>query len=99
MNRVAVAVLGLTLAASAASAQQRPYTPALTCAAVKAIVARQGAVVLATSPHAYEKVYADSGACRDEVTAAPAFEPSIDDPNCFAGYRCQQRNNGNLGGR
>jgi hypothetical protein len=93
MNRVAVALVCLPLATSAASAQTRPYTPQLTCAAVKAIVARERAVVLGTSPQAYEKVYLDSGACQGEVTSAPAFEPTIDDPNCFAGYRCKQRSN------
>ncbi|CAO4163011.1 hypothetical protein CLBKND_00662 [Methylorubrum aminovorans] len=85
------AVFGL--AVTAASAQERPYTPALTCAAVQALVARQGRVVLATSPHAYEAVHYKSGDCRNEVTARPAFEPTLDDPNCFAGYRCVQRNN------
>ncbi|MGE7156893.1 hypothetical protein ACQKJ1_24525 [Methylorubrum rhodesianum] len=85
-------ILGLT--ATAASAQERPFTPSLTCAAVQAIVARQRRVVLATSPNAYEMVHFESGDCRNEVTARPAFEPTLDDPNCFAGYRCVQRNNG-----
>ncbi|GLS42889.1 hypothetical protein [Methylobacterium brachythecii] len=97
--RAAVSIICLALSAATAVAQPRPFTPALTCAAVKGIVARQGAVVLATSAHAYELVFLDSGACRGEVTAVPAFEPALDDPNCFAGYRCQQRNNGNTSGK
>ncbi|MER2248910.1 hypothetical protein ABS772_03170 [Methylorubrum podarium] len=86
------AVLGLPV--TAALAQERPYTPSMTCAAVQALVARQRRIVLATSPNAYEKVYYESGECRNEVTARPAFEPTLDDPYCFAGYRCVQRNNG-----
>ena len=86
--------LCLAVAATPALAQQRPFTPSLTCSAVQALVARERRVVLATSPNAYEAVHLDSGDCRNEVTARPAFEPTLDDPNCFAGYRCVQRNNG-----
>ncbi|ABY29390.1 hypothetical protein [Methylorubrum extorquens] len=82
------------LAGTAASAQERPFTPSLTCGAVQALVARQRRVVLATSPNAYEAVHLDSGDCRNEVTARPAFEPTLDNPYCFAGYHCVQRNNG-----
>lgn len=89
-----VVCLGLAVAAAPASAQQRPYTPALTCSAVQALVARERRIVLATSPHAYEAVHFESGDCRNEVTARPAFEPTLDDPNCFAGYRCVQSTNG-----
>jgi hypothetical protein len=97
MTRFAASILCLAVGVTTASAQQRPYTPELSCAAVQGIVARQGAVVLATSPHAYERVFVDSGACQGEVTSAPAFEPTLDDPNCFAGYRCKQRNNDGTG--
>ncbi|CAO4183393.1 YARHG domain-containing protein [Methylorubrum populi] len=86
--------LSLALAALPATAQERPFTPSLTCGAVKALVARERRVVLATSPTAYETVHFESGACTNEVTAAPAFEPTLDDRYCFAGYRCVQRNNG-----
>lgn len=89
----ALSALALLAAASGARAQDRPFTPALTCGAVQALVARQGRVVLATSATAYEAVHADGGACRNEVTARPAFEPTLDEPNCFAGYRCVQQNN------
>ncbi len=78
---------------------ERPYTPSLSCAAVKAIVARRGRVILATSPNAYETVHLDSGACQGEVTARPAFEPTLDEPNCFAGWRCRQRDNDATGTR
>ncbi|GJE29357.1 hypothetical protein [Methylobacterium organophilum] len=96
-------LLGL-LAATGAVAQEtvrdgRPFTPALSCAAVKRIVAERGHAVLATSPNAYETVHLESGACREEVTAAPAFEPTLDDPNCFAGWRCRQRDNDGTGVR
>lgn len=99
MNRFApsfsrLLCLGLALAAFPAAAQERPLTRSMTCEAVKALVARERRIVLATSQTAYETVYFESGACQNEVSARPAFEPTLDDPNCFAGYRCVQRNNG-----
>ena len=94
----ALGILGALLpglaSAQAPIAGDRPFTPALTCAAVQGLVARRGRIVLASSPTAYETVHYESGACRNEVTSAPAFEPTLDDPYCFAGYRCVQRNNG-----
>ena len=93
----ALAAAFLVATAANVRAQERPYTPALTCAAVQALVARRGRVVLATSPNAYETVHLESGACRNEVTARPAFEPTADNPSCFAGYRCVQHNNGDSG--
>lgn len=73
---------------------QRPFAPGLTCGALRSIVAHRGHVVVASSPTAYETVHFESGACQNEVSFAPAFEPTLDEPYCFAGYRCVQRNNG-----
>ena len=89
MNRL---VLVLAALATAAAAQERVATRTLSCAALQARVARDGHVVLATSETAYETVHRDSGACRQDETGAPAFEPSADMPNCLAGWRCTQRN-------
>lgn len=87
MMRSSAIAACLALVTTAALAQTRPYTPELPCAAVRGIVVRQGAVVLGMSPHAYVRVFFESGACQGEGTSAPALEPTRDDPNCFAGYR------------
>lgn len=87
------------LAITVSQAQTRPYTPEMICAEVKAIVAQSRHVVLATSPNAYELVHVDGGACKNGLTSAPAFEPTRDDPNCFAGYRCKDRSNDATGTR
>ena len=63
-----------------------------TGAALRARVARDRTVILARSETAYETVHLDSGACRQDETGAPAFEPSADLPSCWAGWRCTQRN-------
>ena len=78
---------------SAALAQGRTDTRALTCAAVKAVVARDRDVVLASSETAYETVHRDNMACASDETGTPAFIPSADEPSCFAGWRCKQRSN------
>lgn len=88
---------GLTI--SVCEAQTRPYTPELVCAEVKAIVAQSRHVVLATSPNAYELVHVDGGSCGEGLTSVPAFEPTRDEPNCFAGYRCKDRSNDATGTR
>ncbi|MBE7197176.1 MAG: hypothetical protein INR70_05155 [Parafilimonas terrae] len=91
MRRFVPALLMLALA-TAAAAEERIHTRTLTCAALKARVAQDRDVVLATSDTAYEVVHLDAGSCRIDETAAPAFEPSADVPFCLAGWRCRQRN-------
>ena len=94
MGRIGAGLSIITMLASGAPAmaQQRPYTRALTCSAVKEIVAREQNVVLSTSSNAYEMVHRDVMACASDETGAPAFEPTSDDANCLAGWRCKQRN-------
>lgn len=91
LNAVAIAlVLG---AATGAYAQGRVDTRAFTCAALKSLVAQSRNIELASSDLVYELVHQDSGACRQDETGAPAYEPTIDVPACFVGWRCKQRNN------
>lgn len=79
------------LAATAAFAQSRPMTPAMPCSAVRALVSSQGAVVLGTGPHTYDRYVAHQGFCGlDQITEA-AHEVSADTPQCFVGYRCVSR--------
>lgn len=61
------------------------------CSAVQAAVAQSGSAIVAQSEFVYERVFRDSGACRNEVTSAPAYTATLDQPQCFAGYRCKQR--------
>jgi len=89
-----VAVVLAVLAAQAASAQERIPAPALPCARVAGIVHAEGAAILSTGPYTYDRIVRDQGFCETESTAAPAFVPSVDNPQCFAGYRCRQTNRG-----
>jgi hypothetical protein len=78
-------------AATAALAQPRPSTTAMTCSAVRALVASQGAVVLGTGPQTYDRYVAHQGFCGLDQVTDPAYERSADTPQCFVGYRCVSR--------
>lgn len=73
-------VLSLIAAASAASAQQRPYAPQLSCATAAGLVAAQGAVVFGTGPYTYERIVRDGGLCAIEETIVPASARTADQP-------------------
>lgn len=88
MKPIALA-LALSALAGAASAQGRPYTPRLPCAAAADIVARSGAAVLSTSPTTYDRYVRDRGFCEINEVTRPAFVPAADTPQCFVGYRCK----------
>jgi hypothetical protein len=90
-NAVAIALAFSVV--TGAYAQGRIDTRTFTCAALKSLVARSRNIELASSDRIYELVHEDSGACRQGETGAPAYEPTIDVPACFAGWRCKQRNN------
>ncbi|MGH1574327.1 hypothetical protein ACRAWG_31360 [Methylobacterium sp. P31] len=75
-----------------AHAQGRTDTRSYTCPALKALVERAGTVVLASSEFIYETVHRDGGACRQDETSAPDYEPTSDVPACFVGWHCKQRN-------
>ena len=78
-------------AATAALAQPRPSTVAMPCNAVRALVASQGAVVLGTGPHTYDRYVAHQGFCGLDQVTDPAYEGSADTAQCFVGYRCVSR--------
>ena len=83
----------LTVVETTTAAAQGPTdTQTSTCAALKALVARAGAAVLASSELAYETVHWDSGSCQQDETGTPAYAPTRDVPVCFVGWRCKQHN-------
>jgi hypothetical protein len=84
--------------AQTAAAQSRPDTTRMSCAAARALVQRNGAIVLGTgrsrfdpnAPPLFDRYVNSQAYCqRDEVTEA-AFVPTIDNRQCFIGYTCQQ---------
>lgn len=91
MRTVTTALCLAAFLAGSAVAAERQSTRGLSCSAIKALVTRDGEVVLASSETAYETVLADGGACQNGDSGSPAYVPSADEANCFAGWRCTQR--------
>ena len=83
---VALTLVGL---ASAAVAQPRPSTLAMSCNQTRSLIAAQGAAVLSTGPTTYSRFVSTVGACQRGQTTTPAWAPTADSPQCFVGYRCR----------
>jgi hypothetical protein len=78
----------LSILATAAYAQGRPDTRAMSCGQAAALVEARGAVVLTTGPDLYDRFVRDQGFCTRERAVEPAYEPTADKAQCFIGYRC-----------
>ncbi|KPF69192.1 hypothetical protein IP69_10885 [Bosea sp. AAP35] len=88
MTRVTLSLM-LVLAAGAAMAQPRPSTPERSCAANRQSVAANGAIVLGTGGHTFDRFVRDRGFCQHGDFLEPAYVPSRDTAQCFVGYRCK----------
>lgn len=81
-------VLLLLFAAGPALAQ-RPSTLGMSCAQARGLVAAQGAIVLSTGRHTYDRFVATPGFCSFGEWARPATAPTADTAQCPLGYVCQ----------
>lgn len=75
-------------AALPAAAQARPASYRMSCAAVQAMVGRQGAVVMDTSRTTFDRYVATLRFCMPGQALKPQWVPARDTPQCFAGYTC-----------
>lgn len=76
-----------------ARAQERPQSPALTCAGATALVRGAGALILGTGGATYDRYVAGPEACQAGEVAETASVPTRDAPQCVVGYRCAPRLN------
>ena len=89
MIRILLSSLALTVVATAATAQVGPPTSQRPCAANRALVVKEGAVVLDTGPSTYARFVNSAAKCLVDQFPAPAWVPSSNNPQCFIGYRCR----------
>lgn len=82
-------VLALSAAATSAQAQPRPMTPAMGCAQAQQLVLRNGAIVLGTGTHTYDRYVRDLSFCQIDESLQSAWVPARDTPQCFVGYVCR----------
>jgi hypothetical protein len=79
----------------AAFADERPYTPLMTCESIQALVASRGAVGFAIGPFLYGRYVRDASFCMPGPgqRAQPEFVPSADNPYCLL-YTCSRQSRG-----
>ncbi len=69
----------------------RPDSLAMSCAALQAMVARRGAVVIGTGPHLYDRYVLNNAFCAITQETKVNFIRAADTPSCFVGYTCLER--------
>jgi hypothetical protein len=85
----------ILLSARAAFANERPYTPRMTCASIQMLVASRGAIALTTRPFLYGRFVRDETFCLSgPLSAQPEFVAAADKPYCLL-YTCKSRSYGN----
>jgi hypothetical protein len=84
------ALASLAGTAETAVAQSRPDTTRMTCAAARALVTRQGGIVLGTGPTLFDRYVSSRAYCTSTEVTEPAYVPTADDRQCFIGYICQE---------
>ena len=83
--------LALCAAATAAAAQGRPSTPAMSCAQARGLVAASGAIVLGTGPYTYDRLVRDQGFCALNEITQQVWEPTAYTQRCPVGLRVEGR--------
>jgi hypothetical protein len=86
-----VAVFLALLLPSLAAAQSRPDSLRLSCPEVRALVLRQGSVVLGTGPYVYERYVSGPAQCPVTDGTQRSFVQTRDSAQCYVGERCVPR--------
>lgn len=86
MFRIAVSLIALIATTSAVAA--RPSTLGMSCQQAQNFVAAQGAVVMTTGPHTFQRFVTNPGYCMTAEWAEPALAPTKDTRNCPLFYYC-----------
>ena len=87
MTRLALAI-GLVAFSSAAFAQPRPSTTAMTCGQARAYLGSQGAAVIGTGGLTYDRFVTSRAFCEPTQTTRTAFVPTTDARACPIGFTC-----------
>lgn len=87
---LAFPMAGLVLLAAGGSAFARPDTRTMSCAEAQSVVERNGAIVLTTGPHTYDRFVAAGVRCELPYIPRLTYVPTRDEPQCPIGYTCRQ---------
>ncbi len=87
MMRMLFLTLALVLALPQI-ASARPNTTQMSCAEAQSLVQRNGAIVMSTGRHTFDRFVADRRYCQFNEVLERQFVPTADKRHCFVGYRC-----------
>ena len=90
VRRTIAVMIAATLLTTAAAAQNRPSTTAMTCQQAASLVYARGAIVLGTGGYTYDRFVRDRSFCQVTEALESAWVPTRDTPTCFVGYRCYE---------
>jgi ABC-type sugar transport system substrate-binding protein len=81
-------VLGTSLLATMASAQEGQNLRTMQCAAAKALVNSKGAAILNSGPDVFNRYVKDAAFCLEDMYLQGAWVRTQDSKSCFVGYTC-----------
>lgn len=84
--------LPLVVLASAASAQAMPNSRTMSCANAQRLIQQNGSALMASGPAIFDRYVASVAFCPALQITRPAWVATADNPKCFIGYRCTDRN-------
>ena len=90
VRRTIAVTIAATVFTTAAVAQNRPSTTAMTCQQAASLVYARGAIVLGTGGYTYDRFVRDRSFCQVTEALESAWVPTRDTPTCFVGYRCYE---------
>lgn len=90
MKKLTFAIVAATVLASSV-AQARPFTPAMACGTAANLISLNGAMVMSTGGHTYDRFVVSAAYCTPHEYTKSAFVPTANDPQCFVGYTCEQK--------
>ena len=90
VRRTIALTIAATMLTTAAVAQNRPSTTAMTCRQAASLVYARGAIVLGTGGYTYDRFVRDRSFCQVTEALESAWVPTRDTPTCFVGYRCYE---------
>ena len=91
MRHLLFAAASLFVLAGTSVSEARPSTLGMTCGQAASLVASNGAVVLSTGTHTYDRFVSSPGYCMLGEYAAAGYAPTADSPRCVIGYVCKLR--------
>lgn len=81
--------LAATAVFAASVAQARPYTPIMTCGEAANTVSVNGAIVMDTGPHTYDRFVISRAYCTPHEYTKAAYAYTANNPQCAVGYTCE----------